>query len=248
LAQSGALEIHNKPSYFAGAIALVPDYIGSDDYTIAGAPAGRITFDSKRDLQLKATSLTSNLINHEFFRFGPAINYRFGRDDVDDDIVDLMKDIDGAFEIGAVMGWDFSNDSNPRYRFGVFLEFLQDVSGEHDGYLVTGTVKYWKPLGRAFDFGLQGGVSYGSQDYMNTYFGVSASDSALSGLPTYSANDGIRDVTITPSLIYHLSKKWHVGGFVRYQMILSDAADSPLVDQRGDANQILVGLGLAYSW
>lgn len=248
LAQRGALEIHNEPSYIAGAIGMVPDYIGSDDYTIAGAPAGRITFSGTRDLRLIATNLTSNLINHEFIRFGPAINYRFGRDDVDDDIVDRMGDIDSAFEIGASMGLDFSNASSPRHRFGAFLEFLHDVSGEHGGYLVTGTMKYWRPLGRAFDFGLQAGVTYGNRDYMNAYFGVSASDSALSGLPTYSANGGIRDLTITPSLIFHLSKKWHIGGFFRYQRILSDAADSPLVDQRGDANQILVGLGLAYSW
>ncbi len=89
---------------------------------------------------------------------------------------------------------------------------------------------------------------YGSGDYINTYFGVSAADSARSGLRQFSAGDGLRDVSVTPALILHLGEKWHVGGFVRYQRVLSDAADSPVVDQRGSPNQVWIGLVVAYSW
>lgn len=248
VAQRGALEIHNQPNYVAAAIALVPDYIGSDDYTIGAAPAGRFTFRGNREIRLVATTLTSNLLDHEFLRIGPAINYRFGRDSVDDQLVSRMRDIDDAVEVGVSLGLDFSNDNQPRYRFSVFIDFLHDVSDVHDGYLVTSTMKYWRPLGLAWDFGIQGSFSYGSSGYMNTYFGIDATDSARSGLAQFSAGAGLRDATITPVLIFHFSRKWHLGGFVRYQRILSDAADSPIVGQRGNANQFLVGLGTAYSW
>ena len=248
MAQRGALEIHNAPNYAAVAIAMVPDYVGSDDATIAAAPAGRFTFGKNQEIKLVATTLSSNLLGHEFLRLGPTINYRFGRKSVDDELVDLMNDIDGTFEVGATVGLDFRNDTNPRFRFGVFLEFLQDVGDGHEGTVVTGTLQYWKPINRAWDFGLRTGLTYGSGDYMNTYFGVSAADSARSGLPQFSAGDGLRDVTVTPSLMLHLSEKWHVGGFLRYQRILSNAADSPVVDQRGTPDQIWFGLGAAYSW
>ncbi len=248
MAQRGALEIHNAPNYAAAAIAIVPDYVGSDDTTVAAAPAGRLTFGKNQEIKLVATTLSSNLLGHEFLRLGPTINYRFGRKSVDDELVDLMNDIDGTFEVGATVGLDFRNDTNPRFRFGVFLEFLQDVGDGHGGAVITGTLQYWKPIGRVWDFGVRAGLTYGSDDYMNTYFGVGAADSARSGLPRFSAGDGLRDVTVTPALIFHLSEKWHVGGFARYQRILSDAADSPVVDQRGSPDQFWIGLGAAFSW
>ncbi len=248
MAQQGALEVYNEPNYVAAAVAAVPDYVGSDDYTGAVAPAGRFTFSGKRDIKIVAANVSANVLDHEFWRLGPVINYRFARDSVDDNSVDLMKDIDGTFEIGATVGLDFTNDVNRRYRFGGAVEFLYDAGGEHDGYLITTSVQYWKPLSLAWDFGIRGGFTYGDGNYMDTYFGVDAADSARSGLAQFSASSGIRDVSVTPVLMFHLSKKWHIGGFLRYQRILSDAADSPIVDQRGDPNQLLFGLGVAYSW
>ena len=248
MAQQGALEVHNQPNYVSGGIALVPDYMGSDDYTVAAGPAARFSFAGNREIKLIATTLSSNLLDHEYLRLGPVINYRFARDSVDDEVVDLMRDIDGAFELGVTAGVDFMNDTNPRYRFGAFVEVLQDVTGEHEGLLVTGSLQYWRPLGLAWDFGIRAAVTYASDDYMDTYFGVSADDSARSGLPQFSAGGGIRDVTVIPALILHFSRTWHVGGFVRYQRLLSDAADSPVVDLRGDPNQFIVGLGVVYSW
>ncbi len=248
MAQQGALEVHNEPNYVSGGIALVPDYLGSDDYMVAGGPAGRLSFAGNREIKLIAATLSSNLLDHEYLRLGPVINYRFARDSVDDEVVDLMRDIDGAFELGVTAGLDFKNGTNSRYRFGAFVEVLQDVSGEHEGLLVTGSLQYWRPLSLAWDIGIRGSVTYASDDYMGTYFGVSAADSARSGLPQFSAGGGIRDVTVTPALVLHFSKTWHVGAFVRYQRLLSDAADSPVVDLRGDPDQFIVGLGVVYSW
>ncbi len=149
MAQRGALEIHNQPNYAAAAIAIVPDYVGSDHATFALAPAGRFTFGNNQEIKLVATTLSSNLLGHEFLRLGPTVNYRFGRESVDDELVDRMSDIDGTFEIGATFGLDFRNDANPRFRFGVLLEYLQDVGDGHEGAVVTGTLQYWRPIDRA---------------------------------------------------------------------------------------------------
>ncbi len=83
---------------------------------------------------------------------------------------------------------------------------------------------------------------------MSTYFDVSAADAAASGLSTFSAESGLKDVGVGLMGIVHLSLNWHVGGAPFYKRLLGDAADSPVVDDAGDANQIFAGLSLLYTW
>ena len=64
----------------------------------------------------------------------------------------------------------------------------------------------------------------------------------------YEPEGGATAVSITPMAMYHLSEKWHIGGGVRYELILGDAADSPIVDDRGDTNQFMGGISAVYSW
>jgi outer membrane protein len=91
-------------------------------------------------------------------------------------------------------------------------------------------------------------VLYASEDYMSSFFDVTASDSALSGLPQFDADAAFRDVGISLMGMWHLNQAWHIAGGFEYKLLLGDAADSPVVDQRGDENQISVGVSLLYSW
>ena len=96
-AQDSPFNIENVPNVVGVGIAMLPDYPGSNDYMVGGAPFFKINLDSQFEyyLRLLATDLQLNLINHPVFRFGPAFNYRFGRnDDVEDDVVKKMKEID----------------------------------------------------------------------------------------------------------------------------------------------------------
>ena len=103
-------------------------------------------------------------------------------------------------------------------------------------------------MGKAFDLGLGIGTSYASDDFNSTYFGVNATDSALSGLSTFSAGGGIKDVNGLLALVMHLSPKWHIAAGLRYIKLVSDAADSPVVNVRGSDDQLIAGIGFAYAW
>lgn len=247
-AQNTPFVIDNQPNYFALAVGVAPDYVGSNDYKFVVGPAGRIGFSNHRYVELVATQLTANLINHDYLRLGPTVNYRVGRTDVEDSAVDRMTDIDGAFEIGLAGGIELSNGKNPRYRFRVNGDILYDVSGEHEGVVATLATRYWTPLSKAFDLGIGFGATFASDDFNSTYFGVSATDAGLSGLSTYSAGGGMNDVNGLVALVMHLSPKWHVAAGLKYQKLVSDAADSPVVDDRGSDNQFIAGIGLAYAW
>ncbi len=159
-----------------------------------------------------------------------------------------MADIDATFEAGLLLGFKFVNRTNPRKRFRAGVTFSHDVGGEHEGFLVDVFARAWFPLGKAFDLGLGAGITFADDDYMETYFGVSPIDAARSGLPIFEAEGGMRDYRVFPVLVFHLSRHWHLGAGVRYSRLVADAEDSPLVDDRGSANQLAAGVGVIYAW
>ena len=232
-----------------GVVAMVPDYEGSDDYTFAIAPLAKFKYDKNRYFMLLANKLYWNMLNGTEWELGLKGVYRLGRDDdIDDSVVKLMSEIDDSLELGAFIGWKKTFNNDPRHRFSATLGMTQDVSDGHDGYVVDASVVYWRPVARPFDLGFRGGVSYASDDYMSTYFGVSAADAAASGLSTFKAGSGMKDVSLSLMGVFHFSKKWHMGGGISYKKMLNDASDSPVVDNRGSDSQYTVGLSLLYTW
>jgi len=241
--------IDNIPNVFGVGVAMVPDYLGSDDYTAAAAPFFRWTFKGQeRYLQLLATELSFNVLNDPNWALGPVLNYRPGRDDVDDNVVDKMQKIDDSADLGIFAGYVWRDSKNPRHRFITNIEFLQDVGDVSHGWTAMAGARYWYPISRPIDVQIGVGTTYGNSNYMNTYFGVNSTDSLKSGLKQYNASSGWRDVNAQLAMVFHFSMNWHVGVGVKYFDLLSEAADSPIVDQRGDASQFVYGLGVAYSW
>ncbi len=243
------VDLPDVDNFFALGIGVLPDYEGSDDFTIGIGPAALLKpWDNERSIRLLATELTLNVLNHRNWSFGPVANYRFKRSDVDDDVVKQFVDVNAALELGASLGWSWISDGDPRNRFTTSMQLLQDVTGNHEGFLASGSARYFLPVSLPVTLSAGAAVTYASSDYMDTYFGVSAVDSARSGLTQFSAGGGIRDIRFPLMAIFSLSPKWHIsaGGIVK--ILLDDAADSPIVDDRGDATQIIAGIGLAYAW
>jgi outer membrane protein len=114
--------------------------------------------------------------------------------------------------------------------------------------LVDASVRYFTPLTRSFILSFGGATTYGSSDYMDAFFSVDARDASVTGLSQFSASDGFRDVRFSLMAIQSLSINWHLAGGVVYQRLLGDAADSPVVDDQGDANQFFFGFGAVYAW
>lgn len=246
-----AVEIPGVRNYVALAVGMVPDYLGSDDYQGAIGPAGKVYFGTGTELyaRLLATELSVNLWNSPVWAAGPVVNYRFGRDDdVEDSAVGLMRSIDDAVEVGGFISWRTFNPQDRRDQFNTQLQVLADASGTYDGWLATLSARKFVPLGRAFTFSLGGSLTYANGNYMSTYFSVDSIDAARSGLPQFGADSGLRDFRISPMVVFSFSPRWHLAGGVVYSRLLGDAADSPVVDDRGSANQFFTGFGLAYAW
>ena len=225
-------------------VAMVPDYEGSEDYEAAPLPLARI---QRGDLYAKLTALklSSNLVPHPNWRLGPVLNVRGERDDVDDNQVDAMKKIDTAVELGVVGGYDFKLD---KAVLSLEVEWLADVSDTHDGWLLTPRVKYNRRLSDTVSVLAMTSLTVASDDYMETYFGVDAADSARSGLSTFNADSGVKDWSLALGATYAVNDSWSLGVFGLYKLLLEDASDSPVVDDAGEESQFIGGIFTTYTF
>jgi outer membrane scaffolding protein for murein synthesis (MipA/OmpV family) len=223
--------------------AAVPDYEGSEDYKGAPLPIARAQKGFQYG-QLFGSKVTSNLVADPNFRAGPVAQYISKRDDVDNNQVDNMKDVDPALMLGGLVGYDMH--LNPG-TLGFEVEWTHDVIDGNDGWLLQPEIKYSQKLAEDWGLFVSTSLTYASEDYMETYFSVTPADSARSGLPTFNASDGLKDVGVNLALTYNFTQNWMVGGLVGYKRLLNDAEDSP-VTKVGDENQYVAGLFFAYSW
>ena len=235
------------PNAFGLGVGFVPDYEGSDEFTIAAGPLGIASWENRYAL-LRGNALSVNLVDHPFWRFGPTGTLRLGRRGVADDAVDAFEDISTTVELGLFAGVEWIDPIDPRLRFSADIEFAHDVGGEHDGWLVYANARLWHPLDDFVELGIAAGTSYANRHFTETYFGVSTRDSAASNLPAFEANGGFRDLRITPMVVISLGRTWHVGAGIQYRRLLEDAAQSPIVDERGTADQFLGGVSVIYAW
>ncbi|MEO1034845.1 MAG: MipA/OmpV family protein [Pseudomonadota bacterium] len=86
-------------------------------------------------------------------------------------------------------------------------------------------------------------VTLASSSFINRDFGISAADSASSGLAQYRADGGYRSAGIQVVGRWEFGENWQLFGEVGYERYSSDIADSPIALDDFEAE---VGLNLAY--
>jgi outer membrane protein len=126
-------------------------------------------------------------------------------------------------------------------------ELRQGIGGHH-GLVSDLTADVVAPVAPGWT--LSGGprLTMATSEAISPYFSVDAAQSAASGLPVYSAHGGVRSIGAGAKARYDFDRQWFTHAFVEYQRLQGDAADSPIVVQRGSPNQTMIGLGVGYSF
>lgn len=223
----------------AGAI-YKPDYQGSDDYEVRAAPYLSVNW---RDIVfLRGPALGVNAIRLDSgFKAGALLRYQFllERDEDDNEALRGLGDIDGAVDAGV-----FASYETGPWSMGLTL--YQDISDTYDGSMAEFEFGYGVPLGERFRFEIEASTTWGDDDYMQTYFGITPEQSAASGLREYEAEGGFKDAGLTFGLNYRLTGHWLLSGRLAYERLLGDAADSPIVADEGSENQTSLAVFLGY--
>ncbi len=149
--------------------------------------------------------------------------------------------VDWAFELGLGGGYRTQN-------FRVFGELRQGFNG-HSGQVgqfgVDGIIY---PTDR-IELSVGPRVSFASDDYMETYFGVTPAEAAASGgkLSAYNPGAGFKSVGLDARVSYDWTEKTRVHMLAGYDRLVGDAADSPIARQ-GSKNEFRLGLGVTYKF
>jgi MipA family protein len=217
-----------------------PDYEGSDDYEPAplfGLRVGNL-YHPDTYVGVRGLKFESNFLPSDHFRLGIVADYVSDYDGVDDDAVSELERPATAVHVGPLAGFEFTDER--RVRYGIEVAATYDVL-HGNGFAVTPQASIRVPLAK--NIFLNGSVeaSWASDEYMSNRFGISDADAARSGLRSFDADAGFKDVELGLGATYAFSKRWSISMSGRYERLLSDAAHSPIVDDRGSQDAFRFG-------
>lgn len=230
---------------------VTPEYEGADEYRFL--PVVPFRYEHKWvTIQTIGLGAELDVSRSDYFDAGPVFLYRFARDsDVDDRTVRALPEVDASLEIGGflrsgvplrMVGFD-----DPAIVFGQ-VAIRQDVLGGHDGFVVAGSLGVTRPIGDRLSAIVFGTTTFASDNYMSSYYDVTAAGSAASGLAVFDADAGIKDVGATAILDYKFTEKWSASLLGSYARLVGDAAASPVVSVAGSKDQFTAGFAISYKF
>ena len=236
------------PDFIALGAGFTNDYLGSDDLQPIPFGGAKISTPGA-DLYWRGLGVRADFL-------GPATGgriiggvdgrFQFGRDDVEDAAVDALPEIGETFEAGGFIGYRMFGLFGRRDALTVGVDALFDVASVHNGFTITPNISYARPLTERLRTTVSVSADYGDEDFLDTYFSVTGEGALASGLFAFAADEGFYQIGTSVGLNYALTRKWGVFGLVSYRRLINDAADSPIVAEVGDPNQLLGGLSLSY--
>jgi len=113
---------------------------------------------------------------------------------------------------------------------------LKHALGSHRGTQVdVGTDIPWQ-LARNVTLVVSPGLSWSDGRYGQAFFGVNAEKAAATGRPRFDAHAGLENAHLGVELGVALDRSWRVVVSAQYKRLLQDAADSPVVERKGQAS------------
>jgi outer membrane scaffolding protein for murein synthesis (MipA/OmpV family) len=236
----------------------VPDFYGSDKNQGALAPLLHYNFDAWGNplyVQVVGPEIRLNLVPRKDLRAGPILRWRTRRDDdVDNETVKRMRPIASATEVGAFFAYHMPIDADPLHKWVFSGDITWNTNGVYDG--ATGNVRatYYHP----FQSGMMGkpllgtigfGLFFASDHFNDRYFGLHGADVLLypeRNFAPYTAESGVTSIKIPFTLSSQIDPKWLITFGGRYEKLLGDAKDSPVIERHGNDSQWTLGIAASY--
>ena len=218
-----------------------PTFEGSGDDDFSFVP----NFDIRRanqpaGLSAPDDSIDFSLIELGGLEIGPAANIRGSRSHSD---VHGVHEVDWSVDVGAfAQYWVIDN------RLRVRAEARQGVQSD-DGFVADFAVDWFQPLGDKFLLSAGPRASFADGMYMENSFGISPAEALANGsLSAFSPDAGFKSVGFVVGATYQINPKTSVLVYDKFDRLVGDAADSPIVTDIGSPNQNTIGIVLSRSF
>lgn len=211
-------------------VQVSPSYFGSDEVSVGPDLAFRFDYVRFPGGFEYGSSRTVG------FRTGWGVqgSFRYIGERKDDDIEGL-DDVDWSAEAGLGLGYEQRNwraFADVRYGIIGHNAWVGELGADAIAYPIEGLTLTAGPR-----------LQFGTDNFAQTYFGISQDESTASGLDAYQASGGLLATGIEIGARYLLNERWGVEGAIGYDRLVNDAADSPIT-RDGSADQYTARIGI----
>ena len=217
-----------------------PSYPGSDKFDIGPMfDFDRARGDAEFEFEAPDESFGFAIVKSGGVEAGPVLNFEGARSA--DDVGAPLPKVKFSLEPGGFVSFQLTDS------FRLRGELRKGVTG-HKGWVGMAGADYVVRDGDAWLFSIGPRVTWSNDRYQDAWFGIEPVDAIASGLPAYDPDGGIQSYGAAASFEFQLSPRWGVQTYAKYDRLVGDAADSPLVLQLGSRDQLSGGLGLTYTF
>lgn len=223
-------------------VLVQPKFSGSDQYTGVPFPVFSLAKGGELyDFNSVDDSSSITLLDFNGFSGGAAWGFNLGRNEDSGEQLAGLGEVSPSFEAGGFLQWF------PVSWFRLRGEFLYGMGG-FNGWVGNAGADFIAANG-PWRFALGPRVNFAGSDYMETFFGITPTQSAIAGffgnpLPAYQPNSGVESWGVTAQVTKYLGKGFTWGMYGNYSRLVGDAADSPLTQS---ANQFEAGMSISYA-
>ena len=211
-------------------VGIVPKYPGAEDYRLRAVPVIGVSygrFFAGGEGGAEGAGLGVNLVRDPNWRLGIALAPGFGRARRESDHPSLqgLGDIDRATR-GIVFGgytWRWLSAQ---------LRLASDISGKDQGTLAFFDLTARYRASERLTLSAGPGVTWASDDYLMTFFGVTPAQAASSTLPAYEARGGLHALRFGVGAGYRIDQRWNVFARLGTARLVGDAEESPITRER----------------
>ena len=203
-------------------LAAQPNFQGSDKYRLHPT---LFVFAGYGRFFIGFGGAGVNLYRAPGLRMGALVSLGPGRNESTDARLAGLGDVDrtvlaGLFAVHATRS------------FVTRVATYTDIGGEHHGTLARLDVLARFRAGERVGFFAGPGVTWGSSQYNQTFFGVTDEQSLRSGFPAFAAGSGINNARLTAGTNYRFAPNWRLFGGLTASRLAGDAAASPITEDK----------------
>lgn len=217
---------------------LVPRYPGADATSLRPyIDVSRARGDADFRFEAPDESTSVSIYSRDGISFGPSLNFEGKR---------RRRDAGGLDPVGFSVELGASGQIALGRALRATVEARKGVSG-HNGFMGMVGADYVSRDGNRWLFSAGPRLTLGDARYARAYFGVTPREAVATGIAAYRPGS-MAAIGATGSAHRQLSDRWGVFGYAKYDRLIGDAADSPVVTRFGSRDQWSGGIAASYTF
>jgi len=217
---------------------LVPSFPGSDGHVVRPM----VDFSTARGdapfaFEAPDESFGFPVVDVGGVQFGTALSVEGGRkfDGV------ALDETGTAFELGGFAQFAILPELRAR------VEVRRGLGG-HKAWVGTAGLDAIARSGDRHVFSIGPRVTFSEARYQQAYFAVTPGEATATGLSEYRPGEGVHAVGAMAGYLAQITDRWGIYSYAKYDRLIGDGGDSPVVRQLGSRDQLSGGLGLSYTF